>query len=204
MKKTARFVIWICSKSIPLDSKHLTGFTREEIEQIIQGLLDVLANRNPDVKPKDDFKEKHPNYRNFFVDPNPPLKTPPKTRPKLDWRKLLSTYETNRGYPLKAVAAKDPKTKVPEGSTCRICNAPCQYLYFNDGKNRTQLKCKVCFSLTQVHPVIAIKLNTFGLIVVIHFIFGKRREMSLSINATIIDAPLFQRTKPSSILEKGF
>jgi len=28
MRKTARFVIWICSK-----------FTREEIEQIIQGLL---------------------------------------------------------------------------------------------------------------------------------------------------------------------
>jgi len=41
VKKTARFVIWICSK-----------FTRQEIEEIIQGLLDVLANRNPEVKPK--------------------------------------------------------------------------------------------------------------------------------------------------------
>jgi len=41
MKKIARFVIWICSK-----------FTREEIEEIINGLSDVLANRNPDVKPK--------------------------------------------------------------------------------------------------------------------------------------------------------
>ncbi len=63
MEKTARFVIWICSK-----------FTREEIEEIIQGLLDVLANRNPEVRPKDDFKEKHPHYRNFFVDPNSPPK----------------------------------------------------------------------------------------------------------------------------------
>ena len=45
MKKTARFVIWICSK-----------FTHKEIEQIIQGLSEVLANRNPEVKPKDDFK----------------------------------------------------------------------------------------------------------------------------------------------------
>jgi len=35
MKKTTRFVVWICKK-----------FTREEIEQIIQGLLDILANRN--------------------------------------------------------------------------------------------------------------------------------------------------------------
>ncbi len=90
MKKTARFVLWICSK-----------FTREEIEQIIQGLLDVLANRNPDVKPKDDFKEKHPNYRNFFVDPNPPLKSSPEETPKLDWRELLSAYQESRGHPLK-------------------------------------------------------------------------------------------------------
>jgi len=50
VKKTARFVIWICRK-----------FTREEIEQIIQGLSDVLTNRNSDVKPKDDFKEKFMN-----------------------------------------------------------------------------------------------------------------------------------------------
>ena len=101
MKKTARFVIWICSK-----------FTREEIEEIIQGLLDVLANRNPEVKPKDDFKEKHPHYRSFFVDPNPPLKVPPKTTPKLDWRKLLSTYEEKKGHPLEPVNTKDPKTKL--------------------------------------------------------------------------------------------
>ena len=108
--------------------KHLTGFTREEIEEIINGLLEVLANRNPEVKPKDDFEEKHPHYRNFFVDPNPPLKVSPKTRPKLDWRKLLSTYQEKKGYPLKAVNTKDPKTKVSEGSVCRICGAPCQYL----------------------------------------------------------------------------
>ncbi len=82
MKKSARFVIWICSE-----------FTRQEIEEIIQGLLDVLANHNPLIKPKDDFKEKYPNYRNFFVDPNPPLKTPSKIPQKLDWRKLLPTYE---------------------------------------------------------------------------------------------------------------
>jgi hypothetical protein len=67
MEKVQRFVIWICSK-----------FTRSEIEEIIQGLSDVLADRNPDVKPRNDFKEKHPNYRNFFVDPLPPLISPPK------------------------------------------------------------------------------------------------------------------------------
>ncbi len=65
MDRISRFVIWICSK-----------FNREQIERIINDLQDILSNRNPEVKPKDDFKEKHPNYRNFSVDPNPPLKKP--------------------------------------------------------------------------------------------------------------------------------
>ncbi len=72
MSKIARFVIWICSR-----------FTRNEIEQIINGLLAVINNRNPEVKPKDDFKEKHPNYRIFSVDPNPPLTEQPAPKKKL-------------------------------------------------------------------------------------------------------------------------
>jgi hypothetical protein len=64
--RIARFIVWICSK-----------FTRLEIEQIITGLSDVLHNRNPEVKPKDDFKEKHPSYRQFTVDPLPPLTESP-------------------------------------------------------------------------------------------------------------------------------
>lgn len=67
MKKIDRFVIWICSK-----------FTREQIEHVVKELKNILANRNPEVKPKDDFKEKHPNYREFSVDPNPPLTAPQK------------------------------------------------------------------------------------------------------------------------------
>ena len=75
----ARFIIWICSK-----------FTRIEIEQIVTGLSDVLQNRNPEVKPKDDFKEKHPNYRQFAVDPLPPLTEPPLQK-KLKKRKTTSS-----------------------------------------------------------------------------------------------------------------
>ena len=76
MSRIARFVIWICSK-----------FTKVEIEQIIVGLSDVLMDRNPEVKPKDDFKEKHPNYRNFIVDPKPPLTEPPEFKKKTSIRK---------------------------------------------------------------------------------------------------------------------
>lgn len=76
LSRIARFVVWICSK-----------FTKVEIEQIVVGLSDVLANRNPEVKPKDDFKEKYPNYRNFIVDPKPPLTEPPKFKKKTSARK---------------------------------------------------------------------------------------------------------------------
>gem|GEM_PF-5901248 len=39
--------------------------------------------------------------------------------------------------------------------------------------------------------VIAVKLATFAIIVVIRFIFGKSEEMSLSINVIMIGVPLF-------------
>ena len=79
MTKIARFIIWICSK-----------FTKSEIEQIIKGLVEVLQDRNPEAKPKDDFQEKHPRYRDFFVDPKPPLTEPPIFKKKLMSKKTTS------------------------------------------------------------------------------------------------------------------
>ena len=58
-----RFIIWLCSK-----------FTKTELEQIVDELKLILNNKNPELKPKDNFKEQHPNYRKFSVDPNPPNK----------------------------------------------------------------------------------------------------------------------------------
>lgn len=69
MDRISRFVIWICSK-----------FNKEQIENIVQQLVEILQNKNPEIKPKDDFKEKHPNYRDFFVDPKPPLTEPLKKK----------------------------------------------------------------------------------------------------------------------------
>lgn len=50
MDRISRFVIWVCSK-----------FDREQIERIVFELQSILANRNPEVKPRDDFKK---NIRN--------------------------------------------------------------------------------------------------------------------------------------------
>lgn len=140
MSKIARFVIWICSK-----------FTRVEIEQIINGLLDVLNNRNTEVKPKDDFKEKHPNYRNFFVDPLPPLTEVPTPKQSKDYKLILAEYQAAHGKPLETVQRRSHSLKVPELTLCPLCNAPHAYLYYNDGTKRTQLKCKVCGHLFQLN-----------------------------------------------------
>src|SRR5512137_3148373 len=142
MSRVARFVIWICSK-----------FTKNEIQQIIAGLLDVLENRNPEVKPKDDFKEKHPNYRNFSVDPLAPLTEPQHVRelptPSRDWRDLLAAYEKSHGKPLSPVKYRAGSPRVPERTHCPSCHASHAYLYYNDGKKRSQLLCKICGHLFQ-------------------------------------------------------
>lgn len=39
---------------------------------------------------------------------------------------------------------------VPQQIVCPACNAPHEYLYFNDGKKKSQLRCKVCGLLFQI------------------------------------------------------
>ena len=141
MKKTNRFAIWICRK-----------FTRVEIEEIIKELSDILADRNPEVKPRDDFKEKHPNYRKFFVDPLAPLKALEKVNPALDYKELLRRYRKEHRKELAPVNPRKSGNLIPKECVCRVCSAPAEYLSFNDGKKRSQVRCKVCGGLSQVHP----------------------------------------------------
>jgi hypothetical protein len=42
----------------------------------------VLNDKNPDLKPRDDFKDKHPNYRKFSADPLAPLNAADIVKPK--------------------------------------------------------------------------------------------------------------------------
>ena len=73
MEQISRFVVWICSK-----------FNREQIEKIVSDLTDVLEKQSTlPSKPKDVFKEQHPRYRDFSVDPNPPLTEPSKKKNKI-------------------------------------------------------------------------------------------------------------------------
>jgi len=142
MDRISRLVIWICAK-----------FYKEEIQRIIEELQDILADRNPEVKPKDDFLQKHPNYRDFYIDPLRPLDEPRKTTAPekyKNWKYLLDEHQTTYGNPIKPVNHRNPDKAVPKDTTCPYCEAPDQYLYFNDGKRKKQVLCKVCGALFQI------------------------------------------------------
>lgn len=99
MHRISRFVIWICSK-----------FTKAEIEFLVKELSDILNNRNPEVKPKDDFKEKHPNYRNFYSDPKPPLTSPPKKKLFQSTKNYLHLTRKNTNIPYHLLISEILKT----------------------------------------------------------------------------------------------
>lgn len=63
----------------------------------------------------------------------------------------MDEYESKHGKALKLVNVRNPKNRVPEKTRCPHCDAPHDYIYFNDGKKRSQLKCKVCGDVFQLH-----------------------------------------------------
>ena len=73
MNQIPRFVVWICAR-----------FNREQIELIVKELSNILKSKQDfPTKPKDAFKEQHPNYREYAVDPTPPLTEPAKKKTKI-------------------------------------------------------------------------------------------------------------------------
>jgi len=187
MPKIARFVIWICSK-----------FTRKEIELIINGLIDVLHNRNPEIKPKDDFKQKHPQYRSFSIDPHPPLTEMPdakQKKPSTHYKLILTEYEALHGKPLRPVKRRASSPQVPATTICPHCSAPHSYLYYNDGRQRSQVRCKVCGHLFLISMRFrGKKLNTTAPIVSMPCLSGKSARRSLSINVVLIAVRTASRT----------
>ena len=143
MMKFKSIIIWLCKK-----------FTRQQLLELIDQLIKILQDKNSDIKPKDDFKEKNPNYRDFKVDPLAPLNAAEfiDSSPNLNFKTLLLQYEKEHDKPLKPVKNRAKNNLVPEAVHCPYCNAPHQYIYFNDGKKRTQLKCKVCSNTFQLKP----------------------------------------------------
>ncbi len=121
-------------------------FTRDQIWEIISALINVLNDRYDDIKPRNDFLDKHPNYRKFKIDPLEPLEYSKivEKEPQLNYITLLNEYEAKHGKTLKPVKIRYKDNQVPQTIRCSHCDAPAKFLYYNDGKKRSQILCKVC------------------------------------------------------------
>ncbi len=138
-----RFVRWLCRK-----------LTRDQLIIAISILLEVVNDQHADIRPRNDFEEKHPRYRKFTVDPLAALteaRPAPEPEPTQNWRQLRRQYRQETGKELKPVLRRGSSYRPPEGARCERCSAPEQYLYVNDGKVGNQLRCKVCDLLFPSH-----------------------------------------------------
>ena len=141
MGKITRLVLWLCRK-----------FTRPDLQDLVEQLQQVLAGHEPEIHPRDDFRQQHPHYRDFYVDPQAPLIQPPAVppaQPTLDWRRLCAQYHQRHGRPLAPVRRRSTRP-LPPDCRCAHCGAPRDFLYLNDGRQASQLLCKVCGRLSQL------------------------------------------------------
>lgn len=144
MNNVHRLARWFCSM-----------LTRGEFTDALVFLLEVHGGRREDVEFKKQFREQHPNYRQYDVDTTPPLTDPPGGAPDastLDWRELLSGHRARKGRPLKPVSRRNGQAPLAD-CRCERCGAPSEWLYVNDGRKRSQLRCKVCGSLFPMRRV---------------------------------------------------
>jgi len=145
MRSIHSLVSWFCAQ-----------LTAPELLDALVILLEVFDGTRDDIKLKSRFREEHPNYRLFDVDTTPPsTEAPPPADPKpdRDWRELLSAYERQHGKVLKPVR-RWPGTQPPPASVCcEHCGAPSEWLSVNDGKKRSQVRCKICKDLSPIRRV---------------------------------------------------
>jgi len=129
-------VRWLCRK-----------LTLDQLIAAAAIILAVINDEREDIRPRNDFAEKHPHYRKFTVDPEPPLVEPPplpEPAPTLDWHQLITEHKTKTGKALTPVRRRQGSAHPPEAARCDRCGAPERFLYVNDGKKCSQLRCKVC------------------------------------------------------------
>lgn len=139
-----RIVRWVC-KQLNFD----------ELLVAITIFLEVINNQRDDIKPRCNFRDNHPNYRQFTVDPLVPLIEAPlkKAVPEADFKRLLIEYRHKNGKGLKPVVRHKNSQVPPPYARCEHCNAPAVYLYVNDGRRQNQLRCKVCNTLFPSHRI---------------------------------------------------
>ena len=87
------------------------------------------------------FDDSHsPKYQKFKIDELPKIIS---FKQDWEWTDLISYYKQRYNKTIKPVFRRG-ECNIPEDCRCHLCNAPFQYLMWNDGKKKSQLLCKVC------------------------------------------------------------
>ena len=123
-----RIIKWFCRR-----------LTFNDLASAVLIFHEILNGSRKDILLKPN--EKPPHYRQFRVAQLQPLPAPDTPPILIDWRTLKKTKDT--GKPIKPVQHRQGK-KPPPGCKCSHCNAPGKYLYLNNGKLQSQVKCKIC------------------------------------------------------------
>ena len=122
--------------------------TFNELASAVIIFHEVLSGSRKNISLKPD--EKPPHYRQFRVDPLAPLPAPEESPSKLDWELLKTAKESLSGKSIKPVVRRNGK-KPPPGCKCSHCHAPARYIYLNNGKLQSQVKCKICGKTSPSH-----------------------------------------------------
>lgn len=90
------------------------------------------------------FDDSHsPKYQKFKVDVLPRIIS---YEQDWKWNDLIPYYETRYGKTIKPMFRRT-ECDIPDDCTCPVCNAPKPYLSWNDGRQKSQIRCKVCLNL---------------------------------------------------------
>jgi len=126
--------------------------TFNQLVSAIVILHEVLSGQRKDIELYPE--ENPPHYRKFPVDRIPPLESAPEPTtpaPAANWREIAREHKLATGKKLKPVFRHSGKKAPPDYCRCEYCDAPSDYLSFNNGKTATQVRCKICKRLSSIH-----------------------------------------------------
>ena len=86
---------------------------------------------------------KSPAYQKFKIDELPRIIS---YEQDWKWNDLITYYEQRYGKTIKPTFRR-VECDIPDDCSCPVCNAPKPYLTWNDGKKKSQIRCKVCLNL---------------------------------------------------------
>lgn len=112
------------------------------ITALITELYKLLAKARKDINKQKNWKQKYPNYEDFFIDPTLPLTR--KKEKQFYYKDLIDQFFKKYNKELKPVNYRKNTQKPSTDIECPHCQAPHEYLYLNNGKKGSQFLCKVC------------------------------------------------------------